>query len=87
MSSPLKPQKVQPRFRRKSLWRRIVTPRKVAVLGIIAAIGLGIFAYFYVQYSRLLDARLRGDVLIRTSGIYAEPRTIRAGQNISVAEL
>lgn len=87
MSSPLKPQKVQPRFRRKSLWRRIVTPRKVAVLGIIAAIGLGVFAYFYVQYSRMLDARLRGDVLIRTSGIYAQPRTIRAGQNISVAEL
>lgn len=87
MSSPLKPQKVQPRFRRKSLWRRIVTPRKVAVLGIVAAIGLGIFGYFYVQYSRMLDAKLRGDVLIRTSGIYAQPRTIRAGQGVSVAEL
>jgi len=87
MSAPLKPQKVQPRFRRKSLWRRIVTPRKVAVLGIFAAIGLGVFGYFYVQYSRMLDAKLRGDVLIRTSGIYAQPRTIRAGQSVSVAEL
>ncbi len=87
MSSPLKPQKVLPRFRRKSLWRRIVTPRKVAVLGIFAAIGLGVFAYFYVQYSRMLDAKLRGDVLIRTSGIYAQPRTIRVGQSVSIDEL
>lgn len=87
MSAPLKPQKVQPRFRRKSLWRRIVTPRKVAVLGILAAIGLGVFAYFYVQYSRLLDAKLRGDVLIRTSGIYAQPKTVHVGENLSLAEL
>src|SRR4029079_3545453 len=83
----MKQQKVQPRFRRKSLWRRIVTPRRIAVLGVIAAIGLGVFTYFYIEYSNVLDAKLRGDVFVRTSGIYAQPRTIKVGQTISVAEL
>src|SRR4029079_4571708 len=83
----MKQQKVQPRFRRKSLWRRIVTPRRIAVLGVIAAIGLGVFTYFYIEYSHILDAKLRGDVFVRTSGIYAQPRTIKVGQTVSVAEL
>ena len=42
-------------------------------------IGTAVFAYFYVLYSRMIDARLRGDVIIRTTGIYAAPRSIRNG--------
>jgi penicillin-binding protein 1B len=83
----MKRQRVQPRYRRKSLWRRIVTPRRIAVLGVLAAIGLAVFAFFYVKYSRVLDAKLRGDILVRTSGIYAQPKRIKPGQNFSLAEL
>lgn len=83
----MKQQKVQPRFRRKSLWRRIVTPRRIAVLGVLAAIGLGVFTYYYIKYSRILDSRLRGEVFVRTSGIYAQPRTLKVGQNVSIGEL
>jgi penicillin-binding protein 1B len=80
-------QKVQPRYRRKSLWRRIVTPRRLAVLGVVAAVGLAIFTFYYFKYSRILDAKLRGDVLVRTSGIYAQPKTIKPGQNFPLAAL
>jgi penicillin-binding protein 1B len=84
---PLKKQAVQPRFRRKSLWRRVVTPRRIAALGILSVLGLGVFTYFYFRYSRLIDAKLRGEVMIRTSGIYAQPRIIKTGQPYSVAEI
>jgi penicillin-binding protein 1B len=80
-------QNVQPRIRRKSLWRRIVTPRRIAVLGILSAIGVGVFTYFYVRYSQIIDAKLRGEVIVRTSGIYALPRVLKNGQNVSLNEI
>jgi penicillin-binding protein 1B len=33
----------------------------------------------------MIDARLRGDIIIRTTGIYATPHSIRNGQGISLA--
>src|ERR1051325_1463341 len=78
---------VQPRFRRKSLWRRVVTPRRIAVLGILSVLGLGVFSYFYYKYSHVIEAKLNGDVLIRTSGIYAHPRLIKTGEPVSLAEV
>jgi penicillin-binding protein 1B len=80
-------QMVQPRFRRKSLWRRVVTPRRIAVLGILSITGLGLFTYFYFKYSRLIEDKLRGEVTIRQSGIYAQPRLIKTGQSVSLTEL
>jgi penicillin-binding protein 1B len=80
-------QKVKPRFRRKSLWRRLVTPRRIAALGILSVLGLGVFTYFYIKYSMIIDAKLNGDVLIRTSGIYANPRVIKTGQSLSLSEV
>ncbi|HMG35738.1 MAG TPA: PBP1A family penicillin-binding protein, partial [Blastocatellia bacterium] len=46
-----------------------------------------VFAYFYSRYSALVDARLRGDVLIRTTGIYAAPRPVRPGNGMTLASL
>lgn len=65
---------------RKRFWRRLFSPLTLSILGIFLIIGVGVFAYFYVTYSRMIEARLRGDVIIRTTGIFAAPRTIRDGQ-------
>jgi penicillin-binding protein 1B len=46
-----------------------------------------VFAFFYFKYSRLIDARFRGDVLARTTGIFAAPRSIRIGQGMTAASL
>jgi len=35
----------------------------------------------------MIDARLRGDVLIRTTGIYAAPRSIRVGQSMTLQSI
>jgi penicillin-binding protein 1B len=58
----------------------------VAVLLLIVA-GGGAFAYFYVKYTRLIDARLNGDVFNNASLIFAAPSDIRIGEQISPALL
>ena len=77
-------QRQQPR---PNLIRRIFTPMRLAILGILILILATVFAYFYVRYARLIDARFRGDVVVRTTGIYATPRGIRAGQPMTLASL
>jgi penicillin-binding protein 1B len=61
------------------LLRWLFTPRKLAALGIIALILATIFAFFYIKYSTMIDSRLRGNVLVRTTSIYAAPRSIHVG--------
>ncbi|MFY9553752.1 MAG: PBP1A family penicillin-binding protein [Blastocatellia bacterium] len=60
---------------------------RLVILGILALIFLSVFAFFYAKYARMIDARLRGDIVVRTTGIYAAPRTIRTGENITLASL
>jgi penicillin-binding protein 1B len=77
-------QRPQPR---PNLIRRIFTPLRLAILGILILIFVSVFAFFYAKYARMIDARLRGDVILRTTGIYAAPRTIRVSQGMTLASL
>jgi penicillin-binding protein 1B len=77
-------QREQPR---RSLIRRIFTPMRLVILGILALIFFSVFAFFYSKYARMIDARLRGDVVVRTTGIYAAPRIIRISQGMTLASL
>ncbi|HKS39704.1 MAG TPA: PBP1A family penicillin-binding protein [Blastocatellia bacterium] len=72
---------------RPGLLRRIFTRKLFIVLGIFTLIVCSVFAFFYVKYSRLIDARLRGDVLVRTTGIFAAPRMIRTGSGATLASI
>lgn len=78
---------VQRPIPKKRLLRRIFSPLNLSILGILLLIGGSVFTYFYLKYSTLIDARLRGDILIRTTGIFAAPRTIRAGSATTLASL
>ena len=77
-------QRPQPR---PSLLRRIFSPLRLAILGILILIFVSVFAFFYAKYARMIDARLRGDVIVRTTGIYAAPRTIRVSQGMTLPSL
>lgn len=72
---------------RPHLIRRIFTPLRLAILGILVLIFISVFAFFYAKYARMIDARLRGDVIVRTTGIFASPRTIRVSQGTTLASL
>ena len=71
----------------KGFWTSIFG---LTVLGIAFAIFLtfaGIFTYFYVKYSRMIDARLSGRVLQNTTQIFSAPEHIAVGQISSAGEL
>jgi penicillin-binding protein 1B len=72
---------------RRSLLRWLFSPVKLAILAILLLILGSVFSFFYVKYSALIDARLRGDVVVRTTGIFAAPRTLGVGQATSLASV
>jgi penicillin-binding protein 1B len=62
----------------------------LTILGVVFAIFLttaGIFTYYYVKYSRMIDARLSGKVLQNTTQIFSAPEYISAGQAWSAEDL
>jgi penicillin-binding protein 1B len=62
----------------------------LTILGVIFAIFLtsvGVFAYYYSKYSRMIDARLSGHVLQNTTQIFSAPEHISVGEAISPEEL
>jgi penicillin-binding protein 1B len=74
--------------RKRGLIRRVLfSPITLSFLAIVlVASGAG-FAFFYTKYSRMIDARLRGDVVVRTTGVFATPRSIKVGQQMTIASL
>jgi penicillin-binding protein 1B len=50
----------------------------LALLGFLAATG--IFVYYYVRFSRLIDARLSGDIFENASLVFAAPTEVRTAQ-------
>lgn len=74
-------------FKRKSLWRRVFTPRLIFFLGLAVLALTVVFAYFYIIYSRMIDDKLAGNIFVRATGIYTAPIKLRAGQGFKKTEL
>ena len=71
----------------KGFWTSIFG---LTLLGVVFAIFLtwgGIFTYYYVKYSRLINARLSGHVLQNTTQIFSAPERIAVGQAWTAGEL
>ena len=54
---------------------------------VVFLVCAGIFAYYYVSFSRMIDARLSGEAFSNTSQVYSAPRTLYEGEAISKADL
>src|SRR2546430_17322397 len=55
----------------------------LTILGIIFGIFViagGIFTYYYMKYSRMIDARLTGPIFQNTTQIFSAPEHISAAQ-------
>jgi penicillin-binding protein 1B len=71
----------------KGFWTSIYG---LTILGVVCAIFLtlgGIFTYYYVKYSRMINARLAGHVLQNTTQIFSAPEHIAPGQAMTADEL
>ena len=80
------------RISRTKGWRiRIPRSRwKRALLGIASGVALVVFAvlgYYYIQFSRIIEARLHGERDRVIPRVFARPLTLHAGQGLSEIEL
>lgn len=51
----------------------------VAAFIILSTLFLGVFAFYYIRYQKLIDERMSGPVFANSSKIYSAPRVLRAG--------
>src|SRR3989441_9225813 len=71
----------------RRLLRFLLRPYIAIPIVFIAAIMIGVLGYYWVIFSARIDNLLKGEVFTRSAGIYAAPKQIRAGQNISEDDL
>jgi penicillin-binding protein 1B len=75
-------------FRAKRLTdRRLILKTFCGLAAIALAIGGDALISSYKYYARIIDARLASGYLTSRPGLYAAPRTLRAGQKFSRADL
>ena len=48
-------------------------------VAVSATLGLCVFTYYYVKYSRLIEAKLAAGPFANTSMLFAAPRTVAVG--------
>jgi penicillin-binding protein 1B len=54
---------------------------------LLGLLGVGVLYYYYERYTAIIDSGLTGDLLVRTSGIYAAPKPIRSGSSLKAADV
>ncbi len=54
---------------------------------ILATAASGTFAYYYVKFDRMIEARFKGPVFNNSARIYAIPRAIRQGEPVEAKEI
>jgi penicillin-binding protein 1B len=67
--------------------RFLLRPYLVIPVLLLAVVVVTVLAYYWIIFSARIDNLLKGEVYTRSAGIYAAPKQIRAGQNISQDDL
>ncbi|MCA1592297.1 MAG: PBP1A family penicillin-binding protein [Acidobacteria bacterium] len=76
-------QEPEPGFGRR--WaRRIFRPAIIIPFLLLAIAAASVLGYYYWVFSGRIDKLLRGEVFTRSAGIYAAPKQLRAGEQVSI---
>jgi len=62
---------------------------RIALL-LFVVLGIGVsawFSYYYIKYDRIIEQRFRGQVFSSSAKIYARPRSVEVGENITAREI
>jgi penicillin-binding protein 1B len=68
---------------RKRRWIR----RSLIALGGLAIVVFALSGYYYVVFSRMIDARLQGDMQRADPRVFARPLELRRGQSMTIVQL
>ena len=74
---------------RKGRFRKDDPLVRYALIGFlsISLLLIGLFAYWYVKYDRIIEQRFRGAVFATSAKIYASPKVVRVGEKDSISEI
>ncbi len=61
-----------------------VVKTAVAAFIITSTLILGVFAFFYIRYEKIIDRRMKGQIFNNASKLFAVPHEIRTGEKIGV---
>ncbi|HXY03604.1 MAG TPA: PBP1A family penicillin-binding protein [Terriglobales bacterium] len=62
--------------------------RGALLLFVVLGIGMsGWFSYYYIKYDRIIEQRFRGQVFSSSARIYARPKSVEVGENITAREI
>jgi penicillin-binding protein 1B len=76
------------RFRiQKGFWTSAFGLSLLGFVALCFVIGASVFTYFYVKYSRMIDARLSGHILQNTTQIFSSPERIGDGEVMTEQDL
>ena len=64
----------------KGFWTSTFGLTLLGIAFFVVFVGASIFAWYYVKYARMIDARLSGHVLQNTTQIFSAPEQISTGQ-------
>ena len=59
----------------------------VAAFIVVSLVFLGVFAYYYVRYDRIIDRKMKGQIFNNSAKIFARPEVVRDGESYTVEEL
>ena len=79
-------EEAEPRFF-KRLLKFLLRPYIAIPIVVISALCVSVLVYYWIIFSARIDNLLKGEVFTRSAGIYAAPKLIRSGQNISEDDL
>ncbi len=53
----------------------------------VSLVVVGVFAYWYVKYDRIIEQRFRGPVFASSAKIFASPQVVRVGTKLTVSAI
>lgn len=59
----------------------------VSAFLIISMIMVGVFAYYYVKYDKIIDRRMKGQIFNNAAKIYARPQLLKVGEKYTAEEI
>ena len=72
---------------KKGFWTSKFGLTLLGVFFFLVLVGASVFAWYYVKFSRMIDARLSGHILENTTQIFSGPLTIAPGEAMGADEL
>jgi len=76
------------RFRlQKGFWTSAFGLGLLGFMALCVLVSAGVFTFFYIKYSRMIDLRLSGHILQNTTQIFSAPAQISDGQAWGVEDL